>query len=70
MNCPYCNEKMQNGYIMSSYGLARWYAEGERPKLSLKKSGIRLSNSSVTKTQIIESYLCKDCSKVIISLPD
>ena len=69
MNCPYCNGEMQKGYINSSYALAKWYADGENPKVNPQNSGIRLSNNSALKKQTIESYHCGNCKKVIINLP-
>ena len=70
MNCPYCNGEMQKGYIISTYALARWYADGEKPKWNPKNSGIRLSTNSALDKQIIESYHCAECNKVIINLPE
>ena len=69
MNCPYCDSEMQKGYINSSYALARWYAEGEKPKMTPAKSGTRLSDSLTLGTQSIESYHCDKCKKIIIDLP-
>ena len=69
MNCPYCNSEMQKGYINSPYALARWYADGEKPKMNPKNSGIRLSGSSALEIQVIESYHCGKCNKIIINLP-
>ena len=69
MNCPDCNNEMQKGYIISSYSLAKWYAEGETPKINPHNSGIRLSNNSALKKQTIESYHCSECKKIIINLP-
>ena len=70
MDCPYCNRYMKKGHIKSTYGLARWYAEGEKPKLLPQNSGIRLSKSPATQTQVIESHYCENCKKIIIDLPD
>ena len=69
MNCPYCNNEMQKGYIPSTSGLARWYENGERRKLLVNNSGIRLSNHSAFEKQVIESYHCKTCRKIIIDVP-
>jgi hypothetical protein len=70
MNCPYCNSEMQKGYINSSYALARWYADGEKPKMNPKNSVIKLSNSPATKLQVIESHYCGDCAKIVIDIPN
>ena len=69
MNCPYCNNEMRKGYIPSTSGLARWYAEGEKPSLSIKNSGVRFSNNSALEKQTIESYYCEFCKKIIIDIP-
>ena len=69
MNCPYCSYEMEKGYINSSFALARWYADGEKPKWNPQNSGIRLSDNSALETQIIEAYHCSKCKKIIINLP-
>jgi len=68
MICPYCNNKMQKGYINSTFALARWYADGEKLKMDPQNSGIRLSDDPATKKQIIESYHCSECRKIVINL--
>jgi len=69
MNCPYCNNEMQKGYINSTFALARWYADGEKPGLNPLSSGIRLSDNPAHKKQVIDAYHCGGCGKVVINLP-
>jgi len=70
MNCPYCSKEMQKGYILSSYALARWYAEGKKPRVLPQNSGVRLSKSPVSKRQIIESHFCEECKKIVIDISE
>lgn len=31
MNCPFCNEEMEHGFLYSDPGGFPWYPEGEKP---------------------------------------
>ena len=69
MDCPYCNDEMQKGYIVSTFALARWYAQGDNPKGAFNKNGVRLTNDPAIEKQIIKSYHCGSCKKIIIDVP-
>ena len=67
MNCPYCNQQMEAGYIKTPQA-AQWTpAEGANP-LSRWFNGVRLVGfSHITGTRVEAEY-CPDCGKIIINV--
>ncbi len=59
MECPYCRNEMEMGYIQSRDGLG-W---STKKRLVAALSGT-LSEQSLGKSTI--AYRCKDCRKIVI----
>ncbi len=58
MNCPFCNEEMEHGFLYSDPGGFPWYPEGEKPmkyipEFRRKKKGLSM-------------YICRKCKKGIV----
>ena len=60
MKCPFCNSKMEKGEINQDRYSLKWKSENRSVK------SVKLT-SFLTKTYV-ESYLCRDCNKIIIDI--
>lgn len=73
MDCPYCGKEMEPGMITSINQIA-WYKEGKRGKLTAyppdQDGSVVLSEHSVLKGSAVETYLCRECQKVVIDCTD
>lgn len=70
MNCPYCNEKMDEGVIHGDRYALKWI-EKSRDKgaiISIFQKGIKLTSPWVSNE--IETYYCSKCKKMIIDVND
>ena len=69
MNCPYCNEELENGYIKSSHSVY-W---GPNRKLGLVGNDFVLAKPSlkgIFEGLFTEAHCCKKCKKIIISFDE
>ncbi|MBE6020967.1 MAG: hypothetical protein E7228_04375 [Clostridiales bacterium] len=67
MECPYCKEEMEKGYIKSSHFI-HW---GKEKKLKLIHDDIKLVKNTAAgffEGNFVESYYCSSCNKIIVSL--
>lgn len=72
MNCPYCNNMMEEGVIQSPQELS-WKKGIKRPFVGRAKfhdDSIVLSKLSYMKGSAVMAYLCRSCMKVIIDCSD
>ena len=68
MNCPYCGNEMSIGKIYSKYG-AFFVPNGEKLPLFPLLMRDRFSNmGGAIITDPPQSYYCKECKKLIVSL--
>lgn len=69
MKCPYCDGEMKLGAIHGDRYTLKWIPEEKDKGVFLQTfvKGIKLTDNSGF--NIIESYLCDKCKKVIINLP-
>lgn len=71
MNCPYCNEKMEKGNIRADgRGGLCWLSEGDdiflfTTKNIKKHNGVALVKPTMFAPVFKESYVCRNCKKVI-----
>ena len=59
MNCPYCNKKMEKGYIQSKQGLG-W----NRKKRVVVVASAWFADQPLEYENV--AYRCEDCKKIII----
>ena len=70
MICPYCNNKMEEGYINSSHEL-NWkkgdkkYSQGYSVNYDYNDS-VLLGSFSFLKGTAVKAYCCRNCTKIII----
>lgn len=69
MECPYCHQKMEKGFISGERYSLKWIEESRyKPFLSQFQKGIKLTHSiyGTGTVNSLETYFCKDCEKMII----
>lgn len=67
MNCPYCNEEMEHGYIKSSQCM-HW---GKEKALGYFPKDMKLTKNfwkGFFEGNFVEAYHCRHCEKIVISL--
>ena len=72
MNCPYCNQEMEEGIIQGRDELS-WKKGTKRPlfgRAILHDGSVVLSELSYIKGAAVIAYLCRSCRKVIIDYSD
>ncbi len=76
MQCPYCKEEMQPGYIDSDHIIC-WIPESERSqadaqmwKSSKTSNSVVLGNYHLFRKATVIAYYCRNCNKVIIDVPE
>lgn len=67
MNCPYCNKKMEKGYIEQTHisNPIKWISNTCEDHLFVEKSKI-IKLTSILKGITITTYKCDECKKMII----
>lgn len=73
MNCPYCREPMEKGYITNGRGLMTWTPEGCKvpflfPIIQGKSVMIGDDRKGPLLGSEVIAFLCRRCEKVIIDL--
>lgn len=66
MQCPFCGEEMERGYLKSSQRI-HW---GKEQKLGFIPDDIHLTKNfwqGFFEGNFVEAYYCKQCKKMIIS---
>ena len=72
MNCPYCNQEMEDGIIQGRDELS-WKKGTKRPlfgRAMFHDDSVVLSELSYIKGAAVIAYLCRSCKKVIIDYSD
>lgn len=70
MECPYCNLKMERGYIPSVHGEVEWIPEKEEISFFIGgkvDGGIKLTKAAYFKPKKKEAFLCRSCKKIIMN---
>lgn len=70
MRCPFCKMEMEKGVISGDRYSLKWIEE-DRNKgaiINAFKRGIKITNPWGTNQ--VETYLCRDCKKMIIDIED
>ena len=71
MECPYCKQEMERGYIQCRDGVT-WTPKKQPVKaLSfLAKGAVSLRNDGTSSSSTVIAYHCKNCKLVLISYQD
>ena len=72
MNCPYCDNEMEEGFIQSPHEIS-WKRGTKRPlfgRAAFHEGSIVLSGLSYMKGYAVKAFLCSVCKKVIIDYSD
>lgn len=64
MKCPWCNSKMEKGYIQS-YEREVFYTNEYRRFGSSDENDLVLSKNVFTMPRV-DAYICKQCKKIVI----
>lgn len=68
MNCPYCRQEMEKGYITSDARYMAWRKERyESAVVGKNGSGFQLSWGA---SAVSGAYCCTSCRKIVIDLGD
>jgi len=67
MNCPYCNHKMEAGYIKTPK-TSQWLPASEKNIFKRWVKGVRLSGYSYLANMNVAAYYCSHCGKIIINV--
>lgn len=65
MNCPYCNEEMEKGYVECTSAIALQWSM----KLHKTSIGMKMASDSVDIADegwAATAYICKKCEKIVI----
>ena len=71
MICPYCNNKMNRGFIKNREQKLSWIPDGEKAPLtswSISKNGIALGNYSFFSGGETVAFYCAECKKIILDV--
>ena len=68
MKCPYCKEKMKQGFIVGDRYSLKWISEEKYkgPFSQLLSNGIKLSDSFINND--VEAFCCLICNKIVIDI--
>ena len=67
MNCPYCNNEMELGYIQCRDGVTWTPKKQLVAALSiLGKGSVSLENGAAENSRTVYAYHCNECKKVVI----
>lgn len=69
MNCPYCNEEMEKGYIDQTdfrFPLEWYPANREKIFFAIESNKRNVRLTSALKSGTIIAYRCEQCKKIII----
>jgi len=74
MNCPFCKEEMEHGFLYSDPGGFPWYPEGEKPIKYIpefrrkKKGGMYFGSEKIEYCEYdtLSMYICRKCKKGIV----
>ena len=65
MNCPYCFNKMEEGYIPTDRYSLKWISNTEKSKIPFFHKSIKLN-------RVLEgppdAFYCSTCKKIIINI--
>ena len=68
MNCPICNQEMEQGFLQSG-PRAAWTKKVHKVSL-LPKAGEILLENNVIKQVIFTAFICKSCRKIVVDYSD
>ncbi len=68
MNCPYCNQEMENGFLQTGNKIA-WTKKIHKFSLLHKEGEVMLENN-VFKAINFPAYICNNCKKVLLDYSD
>ncbi len=71
MNCPYCRQTLESGFIYGDRYKMKWLEETKKLFLGIFALGSRViqyENRNLFGRPKIKSYLCPNCNKMIIDL--
>ncbi|WP_035294611.1 PF20097 family protein [Clostridium sp. KNHs214] len=70
MDCPYCNQKMEEGFIHGDRFALKWIEKSRDNGsiLSMFQKGVKLTDPWMHNE--LEVYYCRNCKKMIIDLND
>ena len=65
MNCPFCNEEMEHGYLKSYYNVYFDMDKSHTPRVARHK-GQWITNDNKPRNHSIEAWFCHRCKRIII----
>lgn len=70
MECPYCYNNMEKGFISGVRDDIKWIEESRNKGafVSMFQKGIKLTDAWISNQ--LETYYCVDCKKMIIDVTD
>ncbi len=68
MKCPYCNQDMEKGYLVSDATAIAWRKEqyDSARILSKNSDGIQLDRRLMGAARLSNAYCCKSCQKILL----
>ena len=69
MNCPICNQEMEQGFFHSGSPRSSWTKKIHKVSL-LPKAGDILFENNMFKQVIFTAHICKQCKKVVLDYSD
>ncbi len=66
MKCPYCNKAMEQGVIQSPNEITWQTKKRLFGRADMYADAVCLSQHSFLRGSLVEAWICRDCSKVII----
>lgn len=67
MKCPYCDEEMEKGYIVSDAMTMAWRKEKHKSaRVRGKEDGVQLSRQMFGASVLDNAYCCKNCKKIVL----
>lgn len=69
MKCPYCQNEMEQGYIQNRDGVA-WTKKEHFVMALAPYAGDSLQIGSRRDGKSAEAFLCKNCKKILIDIPE
>jgi len=69
MNCPICNQRMEQGFFQTGGPRSAWTKKIHKVSLRPKAGEILFENNMIKQVNY-SAYICKPCKKVVIDYSD
>ena len=68
MNCPYCDDEMEQGYLQGMRRVA-WVKNRHKFSLLPREGEVLLENNAI-KDFLLAAWICKKCKKIMVDYSD